>query len=682
MRLSYTTAQRLGLGTLLALVLTVVVSAVVTMTDTGTLVRTDLTATQARKDRFANIAHLFAAAGERFFGAMVVQENDTEAVCAILDDVRANLTELRATAGTPAECLGIALLTSHEQRLRTSVHAYGSTDLGDPARDFDLRVAQRMRAVAAESIAEAERHRALAAAESDRATEEIIGTLEGTTRLLLGGGACIVVIALAVSLLLSRALTKPIKNILEATEELARGRFGVRPHAPGSDIVWRLSQSVSQMGDQIQARTQALMEEKERANAAKQAAEEANARAEAANRAKGEFLANMSHEIRTPMTAILGFTDSMLTPDLSDSERLSAIYTIRRNGEHLLHIINDILDISKIEAGKLDVERIPCSPVHLVAEAKSLMQVRADAKNLSFSTEYVGPIPTTIESDPTRLKQILVNLIGNALKFTEVGGVRLITRLVNDAAAPVMQFEVIDTGLGLTAPQMSTLFRPFSQADGSTTRKFGGTGLGLMISKRLAEMLGGTITVDSTVGTGSVFRVTVGAGSLQGVKLLDDPAAATIALPETATVNEDDLKLAGRILLAEDGPDNQRLIAHVLKRAGADVMVVENGKLAVEAAGAARDEGTPFDVILMDMQMPVMDGYQATSLLRQQGYAWPIIALTAHAMPGDREKCITAGCDDYATKPINRPKLITTIRRWQQQRPITQKELASPARNM
>ncbi|UCE61452.1 MAG: response regulator [Phycisphaerales bacterium] len=392
--------------------------------------------------------------------------------------------------------------------------------------------------------------------------------------------------------------------------------------------------------------------------------------AEAAAQSKSEFLANMSHEIRTPMTAILGFTETMLDPGLSESEKFDAVHTIRRNGEHLLQIINDILNISKIEAGKVEVERIRCSPVQLIADVKSLMQVRADAKNLSFLTEYIGAVPQTIESDPTRLKQVLVNLIGNAIKFTDTGGVRLVTRFVDDRAGPRMQYDVIDTGVGMTEEQVGRLFQAFSQADTSTTRNFGGTGLGLMISKRLAVMLGGDITVESKPGKGSQFRVTVNTGPLDDVKMLEDPTTAMLVKPHAGASPKPDVdKLDCRILLAEDGLDNQRLIAHVLTKAGAEVTVVENGKRAVNTALAAlnrrreNDPERPFDVILIDMQMPVMDGYKATELLRQKGYAGPIIALTAHAMEGDREKCISAGCDDYVAKPIDRKKLIATIQR-------------------
>jgi len=439
--------------------------------------------------------------------------------------------------------------------------------------------------------------------------------------------------------------------------------------------------------DELRATNTRMVEALERENlaATKLAAamgklETAKEGAEAADRSKSEFLANMSHEIRTPMTAILGFTESMLDPGLSDSEKLDAIHTIRRNGEHLLTIINDILDISKIEAGKLEVEHIRCSPVQLAAEVQSLMRVRADAKGLPFNIEFIGAVPETIESDPTRLKQILVNLIGNAIKFTETGGVRLITRFVDDDTEPTMQFDVVDTGLGMTKEQISKLFRAFSQADTSTTRKFGGTGLGLNISKRLAEKLGGDITIESKPNAGSTFRLTIAIGSLDGVKMLNDPARAVIEQKSASVAGSgsDRTPATGssaldcRILLAEDGLDNQRLIAFVLKKAGAVVTVAENGKLAHDAALEARDAGQPFDVILMDMQMPVMDGYEATSQLRQAGYTGPIIALTAHAMASDRQKCINAGCDDYATKPIDRKKLIEAI----QQHLIAQTTLA------
>ncbi len=418
--------------------------------------------------------------------------------------------------------------------------------------------------------------------------------------------------------------------------------------------------------------------------------ERACAAAEAASRAKSEFLANMSHEIRTPMTAILGYTDVLIQESYGRSQQ-EKLAIIKRNGEHLLQIINDILDLSKIEAGKMAMELSRVSPVQVVAEVKSLMRVRAEAKSIAFEAGFAGPVPEAVRTDPTRLRQVLINLIGNAIKFTETGEVRLTARLIEppaagDAAvvfgadegfevktrgwrpragAAYLRFDVIDTGIGMTAGQMAGLFRPFSQADGSMKRQFGGTGLGLSISLRLAEMLGGTIAVRSRPGEGSIFAVAVETGPLDGVARIAEPDLGTLGRQSAAAPRDaaPKIRVNGRILLAEDGPDNQRLISFLLRRAGAEVTVAENGRMAVEAALEAEKTSRPFDLILMDMQMPELDGYGATGQLRQAGYTRPIIALTAHAMAGDREKCIRAGCDDYATKPIDQARLLETVAR-------------------
>ena len=265
--------------------------------------------------------------------------------------------------------------------------------------------------------------------------------------------------------------------------------------------------------------------------------EAAREAAQTATRAKSEFLANMSHEIRTPMTAILGFAENLLDPELSTIDRLNAIHTVRRNGEYLLGIINDILDLSKIEAGKMVVERIPCSPCEIIAEVAALVRVRAEAKGLPFNIEYIGKIPKTIYTDPTRLRQILINLIGNAIKFTEVGSVRLVTRYMeaekNHQDDGILQFDVIDTGKGMTEEAASRLFQAFSQADTSTTREYGGTGLGLIISQRLAQMLGGDVRViDTAEGVGTRFRANIGTGKTAGTEMIIDPMTSTVICKE------------------------------------------------------------------------------------------------------------------------------------------------------
>ena len=390
--------------------------------------------------------------------------------------------------------------------------------------------------------------------------------------------------------------------------------------------------------------------------------------AEAATRAKTEFLANMSHEIRTPMTAILGFAENLLAPDLSGAERSLAVKTIQRNGEHLVNIVNDILDLSKIEAGRLEVENIACSPVGVVDDIRSVMQARAADKGLRLDIRYATSVPETIHTDPTRLRQILINLVGNAIKFTESGYVRLTVsfREEPDDGRSMIRFEVVDTGIGMTLRQLGKLFQPFSQADSSTTRQFGGTGLGLTISKRLASQLGGTVEVESEFGAGSTFQVVVPTGPLQGVELIEPPGKSehVPAGSSEASCEESVNNLQGRILLCEDAPDNQRLISFILRKAGAEVTIAENGQIALEMAMQAIDNGQPFDLILMDMQMPILDGYEATRRLRAQHYSGPIVALTAHAMTTDRQKCLQAGCDEYVTKPVKRQQLLELVAKY------------------
>jgi PAS domain S-box-containing protein len=396
---------------------------------------------------------------------------------------------------------------------------------------------------------------------------------------------------------------------------------------------------------------------------AEESLRQARITADCANRAKSEFLANMSHEIRTPMTAVIGYADLLLDPGTSPSERLDHVLTIRRNGEHLLSILNDILDLSRIEAGKLAVEAVQCSPSQIIVDVVSLMRVRATEKDLALEVEYLTPIPEAICSDPTRLRQILMNLVGNAIKFTLKGGVRIRARCdAADSPRPRLSIEVADTGIGLRSDEIEHLFQPFIQADSSTTRKFGGSGLGLAISQRLAAMLGGEITVQSLSGRGSSFTLSVDTGPLAGVALLQGlaEAGAHEACDATA-LGRPEIELDCNVLLAEDGTDNQLLLSTHLRKAGARVTIAENGKIAVDRALAAKASGAPFDVILMDMQMPELDGYGATALLRARGYGGPIVALTAHAMSGDRERCLSAGCTDYMTKPVDRRGLIATV---------------------
>jgi CheY-like chemotaxis protein len=371
------------------------------------------------------------------------------------------------------------------------------------------------------------------------------------------------------------------------------------------------------------------------------------------------------------MTAILGYIDMIdqacgeegaeATRDVRDY-----LATVSRNGEHLLQLINDILDLSKIEAHRLEIEQCEIPLTQVVDDIYGLMHGRAVGKGIALDVEYATDMPLTIKSDPTRLRQILVNLVGNAIKFTETGSVRIVISFNGEADAPRLRFDIHDTGIGMSPGALQRLFKPFAQADASMTRRFGGTGLGLTISKRLAEMLGGDITVESRQNEGSCFSVTIGTGPIDPTSLVKRDSVREAA-PQPTTPNpqpQDQIRLDGvRVLIVEDGPDNQRLISAVLKRAGATFELADNGKIGVEKAWSAETEQTPFDLILMDMQMPVLDGYAAASRLRDEDYPRPIVALTAHAMEGEREKCLSAGCADYASKPINRQRLLKTVQR-------------------
>ena len=385
--------------------------------------------------------------------------------------------------------------------------------------------------------------------------------------------------------------------------------------------------------------------------------------AEAACLAKSEFLANMSHEIRTPMTAILGFSEN-LSESIVQPENKAAVETIRRNGEHLLGVINDILDLSKIEAGQFEVEKIHCPVPEILKEIKDLMAIRAEAKGLKWDVHLDSSVPSSIKTDPARLRQILINLISNGIKFTEVGVVMLKCRAEKTADEKgMLYFDVIDSGIGMNQTQLRLLFQPFVQADNSMSRRFGGTGLGLTISKRFAGLMGGDIEVQSEKGKGSIFTLRIPFEPQD----VTESNQSTVGQPtfqekEKAVQPPAQNPLQGlRLLLVEDGPDNQRLISFLLKRVGAEVEIADNGQTGRDCALKALANGRPFDVIITDMQMPVMDGYTATSQLRAMNYTGPIIALTAHAMKGDREKCIDAGCDDFATKPVDRTQLIEII---------------------
>ncbi|MCM2372824.1 ATP-binding protein [Aporhodopirellula aestuarii] len=397
--------------------------------------------------------------------------------------------------------------------------------------------------------------------------------------------------------------------------------------------------------------------------------------AQNANEAKSEFLANMSHEIRTPLNAVLGFTDVLRRGLVSNSdEAVGHLNMIHRSGAHLLELINDILDLSKIEAGHLQVETIDTHVDHVLIDVANTLQVRADENSLDLNVNFQSAIPRTIQCDPTRLRQVITNLVGNAIKFTEDGSVSIIAAMrdadpenlftqhenpefVDATSDQVLRIDVVDTGIGMTPEQQAKIFQSFVQADSTTTRKFGGTGLGLSISRRLAEAMGGTLNVISKPGMGSTFRLEL---PLRKDDLYDlvSPSELKASTDKRSADDGGDLTRLppSTVLVVDDGEANRKLIELVLTRAGATVITANNGLEAIECIA----NETP-QLVLMDMQMPVLDGYTATRRLREAGFTTPIVALTGNAMRGDREKCEEAGCDDFMTKPINIDQLLQLV---------------------
>lgn len=398
------------------------------------------------------------------------------------------------------------------------------------------------------------------------------------------------------------------------------------------------------------------------------ALEEAWRAAEAGKSAKSAFLAHMSHEIRTPLTAIIGFAEVLhqqcQEAGVGDSV-IDSARTIRESGTHLLNVVNDILDFAKLEAGRLEPVLRQCSPAQIVEEVVALLQPSAAAKGLSLRSRFEGRIPESTLTDGLRLRQVLINLVGNAIKYTDSGSVEVVMSLEDQATRTSLHFDVIDTGVGLTQAQVDSVFRPFVQGDSTLARRYGGTGLGLVLSREFARLLGGDVAIhDSEPGRGTHVRATIAVDPTHVPRWIDSPKLGrTISKPADKLATPARALESLRILVAEDGPDNQRLARTLLERAGAEVTIVEDGAQCILAAREAAEAGTTFDVILMDMQMPNVSGYEATTALRSGGYTAGIVAFTAHALDGDREKCIAAGCDGYVSKPINREHLINEIRR-------------------
>ncbi len=483
-------------------------------------------------------------------------------------------------------------------------------------------------------------------------------------------------VAYLVSSKLQRVISGPILSLAKVAKTVSEEKgYSTRAIKQSNDEVGSLIDAFNEMLDQIQDRDSALVDARQKleTKVSERTADltVANEQLEAsivqvrqlaekavkADQAKSEFLANMSHEIRTPMNAIIGFSDILAGEKLAD-EQANYVNIIRDSGNHLLKLIDDILDFSRIEAGKLNIETTEHPLKNILARVESMVHPAAAEKGIEFKIIRNGNLPATIRTDPDRLRQCLINLTSNAIKFTEHGHVYIKLSPEDHHGQPHIRYDIEDTGIGISADEQQEIFKSFTQADGSTTRKYGGTGLGLTITKQLVELLGGRLAVTSEKNKGSVFSLILPTG----VDAAQQPALDRNNVADHVDDNREKTELSrfsGHVLVAEDVKTNQMLIKFLLNRMGLEVTIAEDGNQAVQNALAGA-----FDLIFMDIQMPNMNGYEATRALREKGLTTPIIALTANAMKGDDKKCTEAGCNDYLSKPLDRRELLEKIRKY------------------
>ena len=456
----------------------------------------------------------------------------------------------------------------------------------------------------------------------------------------------IIVTILLTTLVIRRFVITPVHSLINASNTIGTGNLSIPLTTKSRDELGKLGHAFDDMRVKLKELQQRVNDDKEQLEIAKD-------NAETANRAKTAFLANMSHEIRTPLSAIIGYSETLLENSGINDPNSQFVRPIIRNGNHLLQVINDILDISKIEAGKFEIEEVEFCLFDMISDLHALVSPQAEEKGLLFNIEYNFPLPEFLFSDALRIKQVLINICHNALKFTEKGSIEI--TISYDRNKELLNFIVKDSGIGMTQEQLDRVFLTFEQADTSTTRKYGGTGLGLNISKRLTQLLGGDIQVQSTLGVGSQFFISVKAQvSPNSNELTSVPSEKLYTQHVINDFSEQNLN--ANILLAEDNHDNQALISMYLQKLGCSITLAENG---VEALKKANKHN--FDLILMDMQMPLMNGIDVTHTLRSNGYSGLIVALTANAMKEDQLHCKEAGCDGFLAKPVEREKFTSLL---------------------